>query len=193
MDKYQCIFIHIPKVAGTSILDFLGKNKGGRNHLPWYVYYTANTYKFNQYFKFSFVRNPWDRIYSAYTYLVLGGNKHGDMNIANEIRSYQNFDHFVIEGLGTGRYRNHLLFIPQSEFILGPKGDLVVDFLGYYEQLEEDFYRIRLITGKKLGLPQLNKTEKKNNFKDVYLSQESINIIEQIYRQDVKIFKYSFE
>jgi len=193
MDKYKCIFIHIPKVAGTSILDVLGKNQGGRNHLPWYVYYTANKYKFDKYFKFTFVRNPWDRAYSSYSYLFAGGNKQVDINLKNNIQAYQNFDHFVIDGLGSGSYRNHLLFLPQSEFVLGPQGDIVVDFLGYYERLEDDFYKLMSLMKINRNLPQFNESFRGKKYKNAYLIQESIDIIEQIYRQDIQFFNYNFE
>jgi hypothetical protein len=193
MDKQKCIFIHIPKTAGTSVLNALGKEKGGRNHLPWYVYYTANQYKFNNYFKFAFVRNPWDRVYSAYSYLLEGGNKQGDMNLLNIVNKYNNFENFVVHGLGCGDFRNHLLFIPQSEFIVGPQGEIVVDFVGNYEKLEDDFHKLMSIMGKSnKKLPQLNKSLGNQKYKDEYLTQKSIDVVEQIYRQDIKTFNYSF-
>ena len=79
------IFIHIPKVAGTSILSMLGKKYTGRDHLPWYVYYTANPVYFQNAFKFSFVRNPWDRTFSAYRYLLAGGNQRGDKEVSEDL------------------------------------------------------------------------------------------------------------
>ena len=55
-DEHQCIFIHIPKAAGTSVtLTLFGK---GSRHVPWFEYYQANPRKFRKYFKFAFVRIP---------------------------------------------------------------------------------------------------------------------------------------
>ncbi len=192
MDHNHCIFIHIPKVAGTSIFHALGKNKGGRNHLPWYVYHAADKYKFRKYFKFAFVRNPWDRIYSSYSYFLNGGNQQGDVLLSKTIKKYQSFDHFIVDGLGSGAFRNNLLFLPQSEFIIGSQGNVVLDFLGYYERLEEDFDTLMSVMKISGNLLHLNKSSKQKRYKEAYSTQESIKIVEQIYRQDISTFNYKF-
>ena len=193
MVKKQCIFIHIPKVAGTSILSVLGHNKG-RDHLPWYVYYTANPIRFERYYKFAFVRNPWERVYSAYCYLRSGGNKQSDLKLAKILKQYSTFNEFVVKGLGKGLFRNHLMFIPQSYFILGQNGVPVVNFLGRYERLQNDFEKICDRLEISSNLPQLNKSPQQiNDFREAYSSTESIGIVEEIYKQDVKVFGYRFE
>lgn len=191
--KNNCVFIHIPKVAGTSILDALGKKGGSRDHLPWYVYYTANTIYFKKSFKFAFVRNPWDRAFSAYRYLAQGGNKNGDMVIAEKVRSYKDFESFVVDGLGAGHFRNHLLFIPQSEFIVNGNGDIVVDYLGRYECIEEDFSFVAKKLCIPIDLPRKNSSNiAEKDYKKFYLSTKSVSVIEEIYRQDLLLFNYSY-
>ena len=71
MINNRCIFIHIPKVAGTSILRALGAPERPRVHLAWYVYYHANKNRFEKYFKFAFVRNPWGRAHPTYNIYIV--------------------------------------------------------------------------------------------------------------------------
>jgi chondroitin 4-sulfotransferase 11 len=65
----KCIFVHIPKTAGTSVTDALfGTPRPRHRPLQWYEGMEPELYK--EYFKFAFVRNPWDRLVSGYHYVV---------------------------------------------------------------------------------------------------------------------------
>ena len=64
--KHKFIFIHINKCGGTSIDKvFSGKFRG---HKKAFDYKKLNPKEFENYFKFTFVRNPWDRVVSFYHY-----------------------------------------------------------------------------------------------------------------------------
>jgi hypothetical protein len=191
--KHQCVFIHVPKVAGSAILAALGKKKGGRDHLPWFVYYGANSLYFKKAFKFSFVRNPWERTFSSYNYLRNGGNQSSDLPLAQILSRYATFNDFVINGFTNGVLRNHLLFIPQSEFLLKADGSLAVDFLGRYENINEDFELIKKKLNLQTHLTVINNTNRaKLDYKNFYLSDEAIDIVRQIYIQDVMVFNYEY-
>src|SRR5690606_10226910 len=191
MDRHQCIFIHIPKAAGTSINIALGKkSESGRLHLPWYVFQTANPKKFREYFKFAFVRNPWDRAYSAYSYLRQGGNGKDDLVYKDMLLSFKDFDDFIINGLGEGKFRNIPLFVPQIDVVLGFNQQLAVDFLGKFETLENDFKYVARKLKLNAALPRRNITNK--HPEPIYKTNRAIEIISELYKQDIRIFDYQF-
>lgn len=195
LNKHKALFIHIPKTAGTSVLRALGVKRKGRNHMPWYVYRNANPRRFNSYFKFCFVRNPWDRAYSAYRYLINGGNGTHDLELADSVRAFGSFDKFVMDGLAQGMFRSLPLFLPQSNFVLGHNDHLKVDFVGRFENFEND---IRQVTGRlhlKSTVPHLNRSmhNNKHSYQEAYHSAEAIEAIEAIYIQDINTFDYAFD
>lgn len=186
-----CLFIHVPKVAGTAVLEALGKRSGGRHHLPWYVYRAADPVFFDRAFKFAFVRNPWDRVHSAWAYLSHGGNRTSDMPLAAVVKSFGTFDRFVTEGLGTGILRNHPLFLPQAEFVLGFDGHPVVDFLGRYENLAADFRTVAERLGLDPALPRRNATDPSPHGRAPgALSGRSCTILRALYAQDFERLHY---
>lgn len=193
--RHKCIFVHIPKTAGTSVLQALGKTSGGRDHLPWYVYYNANPRIYDKYFKFCFVRNPWDRVHSAYRYLLTGGNQRRDLETAETLRSMGTFDNFVVEGLGNGNFRSHALFLPQANFVIGWNDGLMVDFVGRYESLETDFRVIAERLKLNPQLPHKNQAlaPPEKNYVHAYTRPEAVGVVEEIYREDILRFNYSFD
>ena len=66
-DELQAIFFHVPKAAGTSLRRALYDSKSF--HIPAIRYRIADAERFSNYFKFCIVRNPWDRLLSAFRYL----------------------------------------------------------------------------------------------------------------------------
>lgn len=75
IDKIKLIFLHIPKTGGSFLekkLQLLAKKKFGNTRF-FGGHYSLNMYetnKFSDYKIFTIVRNPFDRIFSCYNYLV---------------------------------------------------------------------------------------------------------------------------
>src|SRR5690242_14850320 len=140
-NRLRCIFVHVPKTAGTSIARaLLGSHTG---HVPYFEYERANPRKFRSYFKFAFVRNPWDRLVSAYFFLQNGGLNEVDRAwAAQHLAAYPTFDMFVRQGLGIDSIMRFPHFRPQSYYVADRRGKVMVDFLGRYENLVSDFAEV---------------------------------------------------
>lgn len=192
--KHKFIFLHIPKTGGTSIRGALGYPTTGRSHLPWYVYYSADSVFFDKAFKFAMVRNPWDRVVSAYHYLAQGGNNANNLSLAREIRKYDDFTDFVKSGLSRGAFRSNLLFLPQSNFLIDGDRGLRVDFVGKLENFSEDFERIaQRLPFNILPVSNLNRSSRPHDYMQYFEDEEVVAAVTEIYRQDIEIFQYSFD
>ncbi|TCI04448.1 hypothetical protein EZV61_00275 [Corallincola luteus] len=192
MDQHQCIFIHIPKAAGTSVLSAMmgGNENPDRDHTGYKTYLEANPGKFDRYFKFTFVRDPWDRLISVYTYLKGGGNGGSDRYFQQLIADrYPTFAEFVLGYLDKDRIHQHILLRPQFLFVVDHKDQLMVDYVGRFESIADDFSKVSQQLKLGVSLPQVNRSARKD--KSAYLvSQEVIDKIGQLYSRDVAQFGY---
>lgn len=192
MNKNKCIFIHIPKAAGTSVIASLGKRKGkGRDHTSWLTYKKADSKKFKRYYKFSFVRNPYDRALSAYHYIASGGNQGAqDVATGKTILQYTDFDDFVEKALWKGAFRSHLLFLPQSSFIMDANEVLMMDFLGRFETLEQDFKQVAEALGIDSQIAHHNKGYSTASMEGAGMTQATREKLAILYAQDFVNFGY---
>lgn len=190
LDKNKAIFIHVPKAAGTSVLDAMGKKgQGNRDHLPWYVYHKANPIKFEQYFKFAFVRNPADRLYSAYNFLLKGWErKRSESGMAAFVAQFKCHNDFVVNGLPGSWLLGEPLFLPQSYFLLNEHGSVMVDFLGRFESIDKDFATVAQRLGLNPNLPALNRSGSERPD----WSEDAKQVIRFLYGYDMETFGYSW-
>jgi hypothetical protein len=186
----RCVFIHIPKTGGMTIRKgvFGGRYEGpvfGRIPDEW-----------RPLFKFAFVRNPFDRLVSAWRMfskgtsdsLALGSEAPRDMTLREFLEVATN------ERIGfSSRHRNfeeqirhHA--IPQTH----PFNCLAeADFVGRFERFEDDFR----IVCEKLGmppapLPRLNATGQRD-YRSFY-DAATIRIATDFYAQDLSDLRYEF-
>lgn len=189
-NEHQCIFIHIPKAAGTSIANALFNN--GSRHVPWSEYYRANPRKFRKYFKFAFVRNPWDRLVSSFYFLKSGGLNEMDRRFAEKhLAQYENFEDFVVNGLALDEIRGWVHFRAQSDWICDDDGRVMVDFVGRFENLREDFVHVARKLGKDSSLPMHN-TSNHRIYTECF-TQASREVTARVYGKDIEIFGYQFQ
>ena len=185
--KHKFIFIHTEKTAGTSIekcfidnadeVDVEYKHHDVR-------FYFANFKEFDDYFKFSIVRNPWDRLVSAYNFYK------NSMKLIDFT-----FEEFIEK---IGNKESMLDSISFIDYAIKPcfhkiriKGNIVVDFVGKFEKLQEDFdYVCERVGMESVKLPHVKKT--KHNYYSEYYTEKLIDIVEEVYVSDITRFDYKF-
>jgi chondroitin 4-sulfotransferase 11 len=192
--KNKVILIHVPKVAGTAISKSLNIKKTAHTHL--FNYEQEDRTKFQEFFKIGFVRNPWDRLVSAYFFLKSGGMKNKyDRYMENKLSSFNSFKDFVYLLDSDNQLKNEIIneihFKPQYMYLINSKGEIEMDYIGYFENLEEGF----TILKERLNKPYAELI--KNNSSDhkpfwEYYDKNMIDIVGVIYDKDIELFKYKF-
>jgi hypothetical protein len=188
MHKKKCIFIHIPKNAGSSVLASF-EDKGGRKHAKWYDFYEANDYFYKKYHKFAIVRAPLPRLYSAYNYAVAGGNQSKmDLALKKQIddgsRSFEDFIHNV---LCYDFVMQQPLFLPQYLYVFDRQLNSCVDSLLHYENLFADWQKLALL----LSLPKALPWKNSSNVSELpVLSEQSLTKVSAIYHFDYQLLGY---
>jgi hypothetical protein len=159
--------------------------------VPYFVYERANPRKFRLYFKFAFVRNPWDRLVSTFFFLKRGGMDEVDRAwAAQNLAVYPDFGNFVRNWLTPENAMSFPHFRPQCFFVADEAGKVMVDFLGRYETLAKDFAEVTCRLGRNCGLPVVNKGEHAPF--TAYYDDETREIVARVYSRDINLFSYSF-
>jgi hypothetical protein len=204
--KKKFIFFHIYKTGGTSIYKSLDRYIDKPNILLKKLAKAGNNqfYKeilndilnnghvnaidakdnlppkiFKNYFKFAFVRNPWDIQVSLY-YYTLKNQKHFQHKMVKDMGS---FDKYI-----EWRVNNEVRL--QKDFLYS-NDTLLVDFVGKIENIEEDFK----IICKKLNIDDVKLLHKnKSNHKKYHshYNDRTRKMIEEAYKEDIKIFNYKY-
>jgi hypothetical protein len=189
------IFIHIPKTAGTSIGEAIYGHWVG--HVPLSRFAAFDDRKFKSFFKFSFVRNPWDRLLSAFAHLKGGGEplaRRESLWSERYLGNFESFEQFVL-ALRDGEFRSVIVgdvhFRPQLDWITLPGSErIAVDYLGRFESLEEDYSQVAHRLGIAGNLPMRKQTTRPR-YRDAY-SAEMSKIVEEIFRNDIERLGYDF-
>ena len=189
------LFIHIPKCAGTSIT----KSLEGRMDLP-AGHYSASTYQkvlengiYTKLHKFTVVRNPWDRLVSAYFYVqderhTMGPNAFYQKKI-NKIAS--SFPEFVKKCIGEGMFLHFNHFVPQCEFVADRAGLVLVDDIIQLESLPMGLGDL----GKRIDFNfpdiKMNTSKRTSDYREYYDSDMKA-IVSEVYKDDIEMFGYGF-
>ncbi len=187
----RCVYIHVPKVAGVSISAALFGNQSA-GHIPMkFLEHALGAEEVCGWYRFTFVRCPWDRVYSAYRYLLSGGMHAEDSRLGERIRrETAGFEDFVLDWLTLERVRRLTHFRRQTWFLESMDGSVRMDFVGRFERLEEDYERLRKRLGFGGELERRNVTPMAGeDLADVY-SERAARRIGRLYRRDIEELGY---
>ena len=134
---------------------------------------------FDGFFKFAFVRNPFDRFvsYCAFTTREDGEFGRDPRKVMREIAGDPPID--------------HILFQPQHLFLTDEDGQLLTDMIGRVETMQESFDGI----AERIGIPTRHLervNESKRDDYRAYYDEALIADVAKIYARDLELFGYQF-
>ena len=222
------LFLHIPRTGGTSISQILPHGRTTNKNIQNLISLGEKTEsevslqhaildeypdKAHELFKFTFIRNPWDRIVSAYEHAVY----HNDYSISKILQNLktgdsveiyltkkEKFDYFIQHVL-TQKWRQGTIdsfsdghFRSQISYTHSKNGDKIVDFIGRYENMHDDLLKLSKICDFSLDLSKISNTNKSLSrdieYKNYYNDGNGLSrqVIYELYRDEIETFGYKF-
>ena len=187
----KLIFIHVHRTGGTSIMNTL--KACSPNSLEVISQHGNAKSKekqflddFKDYYKFGFVRNPWDRILSWYL-LLNAGNKYSQ----EELKT--NFEHFLKVEIIPMYEHDPYFHTNQFDYFTDDNDNLLVDKIGRYENYDDDLRTILREAGQTTKvIPTLNATQQCIIDRSVLFTDKSRQLIKEICKKDIEYFGYHF-
>jgi chondroitin 4-sulfotransferase 11 len=214
LERYGAVYVDIAKVASSSLkaafaavlgLD-LGNVDGNPHELeyprPTIVDPTGNR-MFPGMYAFAFVRNPWDRLVSCYRDKIAGEvADFTTMSASGVARCLARFDAFWA-GMPFEAFVRAVAAIPDADAdehfrsqhcnLTNAHGDIAVDFVGRYENLQSDFLRVARTIGLPPGitLPRLQSNPRRVDYAAFYTTATR-DVVAARFARDVGEFGYQF-
>jgi hypothetical protein len=134
---------------------------------------------FASFFKFAFVRNPFDRFVSYASF------------ITREVGHFDRDPQKVMRYFLANPPWNHILFRPQHEFVTDQGGNLLTDFIGRVETMQQSYDEIAQRIGIPIAQLDVVNSSRRSDYRQYY-DQALIDGVAKLYARDLELFGYAF-
>ena len=188
-------FVPTPKVANRSIKAAVAvtvdRNFQGEPHRANWQYAPLALLRDNDYFRFGFVRNPLERLVSCYAQKVVLYSRQYNMPIefwryGDRFFPEMTFEQFVRAVSKISDACSDIHFRSQHTFLYH-KGELMVDFVGHFENLENDWQHL----SERFNFPALPhyNHSSHSDYREMF-TPELARLARDRYRKDIELFGY---
>jgi chondroitin 4-sulfotransferase 11 len=185
--KYMAsvIFVHINKTGGSSIEKALKLPFQHRTALE--ILDVVGEKRWKDRFSFAFIRNPWDKVASHYHYRV----KTNQTGLGSNPLSFKDWVRLTYGEQALPYYDKPKMFMPQVDWVADENDRILVDYIGRFENLQQDFQYCCNQIGVVASLPHLKPSERGDYRR--YYDDATAEIVRNWFAKDVAAFGYSFE
>ncbi|MGK5092454.1 sulfotransferase family 2 domain-containing protein [Deltaproteobacteria bacterium TL4] len=213
---HKFIFFHVAKVAGLSIKEALKdyaqepekfkvrrpariiNGKPNPLYEMWDAFMTHVKAKeaqkelpeaiFNQFYKFAFVRNPWDWQVSMYHFIIKETN-HINHELVKSMAGFGDYLKWIVSTPKNPYAKGATPF--QKDMLIDQEGKIIVDFIGRYESLTQDFQKVCQKLQLNSALPFINQSAHRDY--KLYYNDETKKMVEEYFKEDIELFGYTFD
>jgi chondroitin 4-sulfotransferase 11 len=182
--EHKFIFIHVPRTGGSSIEDQFNYREGREKNKHWTLYDWQNHLDkevFNDYFKFTFVRNPWDIIISRYVSDWYSNKKRGVVIGERAGKSLEYFlEHYTLP-----KHEHGDSFFDYFD-------SKQMDFIGKFENRKQDLSFISNKIGYEISSDTHTRRNNKTKKYTEYYNDETRQLVAEKYAKDIERFGYTF-
>ena len=197
-DSRKVVFIHIQKTGGLTVDRLLNERIpdlhriGARHRFASLGMDELDDW--DEYFKFAFVRNPWDRLVSWYS-MVTTLPREG-----NELWRYvhdnsSTFEEFIYNCTDEVEIKDGVRYsfaYNQLDYVTDEHGNLLVDFIGRLENFDKDLQEVFRRIGFELeSVPHKNRSGHQH-YSSFYTPDTEL-IVRERFKRDIEYFGYEFE
>lgn len=222
--SHKLVFVHIQKTGGQTVSKVLKENVSDisrfRRKHEFAMHAMEELEGWNEYFKFAFVRNPWDRLVSWYSMISNADavpahrmlvDRKEERRLRRATRMKQRgdrlllwryvvdnsstFEEFIKNCTGEIEVKPGVFYsfvYNQLDYVSDRDGNLLVDFVGRFENFQNDLLEVSNRLGIELkSVPHDNRSPHRHY--SSYYTPETEMIVRERFRRDIEYFGYEFE
>ncbi len=180
-DKYKFVYFETNKVATRSMLNYFVRKPRMNYGAKRFIRKKVNS----EYFRFGFVRNPWERVVSCYSHKIVDTVLGKPLILDPRLSHNMPFEEFVDYLLENKKEKEADIHIRSQWTFVNE-----CDFVGRFETLNEDLaYVLAVLRLPLYPLRKKNVSAREKPWEDYY-TKETFEKVRDRYFMDIKRFDY---
>jgi chondroitin 4-sulfotransferase 11 len=197
-DSHKLVFVHIQKTGGITVDRLLNERipdlRGIVARHGFASWGMDELDDWDEYFKFAFVRNPWDRLVSWYSMVTTMPREGNELwrYVHDNSSTFEEFIYNCTDEVEIKEGVHYSFAYNQLDYVTDDHGNMLVDFIGRLENFDEDIQEVFLRIGFELeAVPHKNRSGHQHY--STFYTPETEMIVRERFKRDIEYFGYEFE